>query len=566
MVAFIKRFVFCFLPGIITGMQPVSSSKPFFRQRLIVFFFPLLLAAPFLNRATFVDDSYFIEIASWLKDHPALPYHFTADDARIGARGWEEDGFVRMVNPLIHHYYVGFLIKVGGQNEWFLRLGCVLLVGLGGLFLFELARRWTYHPLLATLLAQATPVHWLTSYSLLIDGTLVFFFFGALYFFIRGIELDSVPYFIGSGVLMGLSILTKYPALFIIPLTLVWTFLRWPKISRKWLPFIAWVFGFGFLIAYSLWTRDLYGQAHILAASARMVEAHGWAKILVFLVFLSGSTLLPLLSWFSCRRRTQILSFLLFVALAAFFQSPVGGFSVIQAALLSLWFITTLLFIGVLIGRRNGWENPKDSFLFLWLIGFIGMMYLVMGWVAGRYYVIALPAIVFLSVRLVEMNWPSRAEAILKPSLGVLFIFSLLLAYADYRQAEPSRRLPALLQEKGFKGGERRFYLGDSFTMSYLRSHGWVPCFPETDLRAGDWVLAKEVTMPQIWFYRRGLALRQIAEFNFPSRFPFKVMDNRGSAGWYASVWGALPFTISTGPWERFRLFEILNPSETFSG
>jgi hypothetical protein len=64
--------------------------------------------------------------------------------------------------------------------------------------------------------------------------------------------------------------------------------------------------------------------------------------------------------------------------------------------------------------------------------------------------------------------------------------------------------------------------------------------------------------MPLAWFFRKPLRGRLVATYEFPSRFPLKVMDYNGSAGFYASVWGALPFTWSRGPWERFRLFEIL--------
>ena len=53
------------------------------RQRLIAFCVPILLSAPFLHRAFFVDDSYFVQIASWLKENPGRPYDFTADDAGI---------------------------------------------------------------------------------------------------------------------------------------------------------------------------------------------------------------------------------------------------------------------------------------------------------------------------------------------------------------------------------------------------------------------------------------------------------------------------------------------------
>src|SRR3989338_9166550 len=172
------------------------------RERLLVFLFPLLLSLPFINRAYFVDDSYFVQIAAWLKVHTDLPYHFRADDAGLQTRGWEENGFVRMVNPLFHHYYLALLLKAAGEGEWFLRLGCVLLSCFSALFILGLARRWTSHPVLATLLVLVTPVHWLSSYSLLIDSTMGFLFIGALYSYIRGTELDSVPWFVASGLFM----------------------------------------------------------------------------------------------------------------------------------------------------------------------------------------------------------------------------------------------------------------------------------------------------------------------------------------------------------------------------
>jgi len=36
-------------------------------------------------------------------------------------------------------------------------------------------------------------------------------------------------------------------------------------------------------------------------------------------------------------------------------------------------------------------------------------------------------------------------------------------------------------------------------------------------------------------------------------------MDNRGAAGFYASAWGPLPFTLSRSPLERYGLFEVLS-------
>lgn len=527
-----------------------------FRQRLLIFAVPLLLALPFLNRAYFVDDNYFVEIAQWLKENPSLPYHFRADDAGPQNRGWEENGFVRMVNPLAHQYYLSILLRVSA-SEWFLRLGCVLLSCFSALFLFELARRWTHSPALATLAVMFTPAFWLSSYSLLIDSTMTFFALGAIYFFIRSTETGHALPLVASGVFAGLAILSKYPAVFVLPLMLLWLALRWKKLSRHWMYFMPMLIGGAFLVAYSAWTAHLYGRPHILAASARMVGAAGWPKIFSFAVFFSGALLAPLVAWAAATARARVFAALAAFLFAVFLSSKLGGFTRAQSALLGVWIVTSFLFAFAMWRSRAEWVFPRDHFLALWVGGFVAMMLVVMDWVAARYFCLVAPAVGFFAVRLIEMRWREAAPKILKPLLVALFVVSGSLAVVDYQQAEPSRLIGPALRAKGVTGGDRHFYLGDSFTMSYMKQEGWVPCFPQTPLQAGDLILAKEVTMPLVWFGRRPYVVNELERISYPSSLPLKVMDYRGSAGFYASVWGALPFTFSTGPAELYRLFEI---------
>jgi 4-amino-4-deoxy-L-arabinose transferase-like glycosyltransferase len=464
-----------------------------------------------------------------------------------------------MVNPLAHHYYLAGLMKVGGEKTWWLRLGCVVLSAFSALFIFGFARRFTDNPFLATLLVLVTPVFWLTSYSLLIDSTLAFFFFGGLYFFLRLTETDRWDFAISSGVFMGLAILSKYPGIFVLPLSAVWFIFRWGKMVKRSRAVVPWLIALLFLAGYSWYTKHVYGQAHILAASARMVNSYGWPKILSLFVFLSGSFVLPLISWLVVGRLTRLVALLIFSLCVFFFSSAFGGFSKTQAVLLGLWLVTSVLMFSVYAGLFRKWVYPRDHFVFAWVVGFMAMMIVVMGWVAVRYYAIVAPALVFLIVRLIEMKWRASAPKILGSAIAILIFFSGLLAYADYKQAEPSRLIGKDLLAAGFQGGERHYYLGDSFTMSYLKEQGWTPCFPDSDIQPGDLVLAKEVTMPLIWFKRKPIAVEEVRVFNYPTRFPIKVMDYYGSAGFYASVWGALPFTFSAGPWERFHLFKVVS-------
>jgi len=530
----------------------------YLKERIIVFLFPLLLSLPFMNRAYFVDDNYFVEIATWLEENPNQPYHFKTDDAGLQNPGWEEDGFVRMVNPLFHHYFLAQLLKIGGHHTWFLRFGCVMLVCFSALFLIGLARRWTKYPMLATLLVLVTPVHWLTAHSLLIDSTLGFMFIGGLYFFIRGFEKDSLSLHILSGLFMGMAILTKYPGVLIIPLTAVWMILYWKKLNRKWMGLFPWAIGLGFLTAYSFMTANLYGEAHIIAASKRMLSVYGWTKMLIFFVFMSGVSFLPFISWRWIGTKRLIFFGGLIVLLTLFFSSPYGGFEVYQAFLLAFFFTTTLVFFDLILVSRNKLIYPRDAFLIIWVAGFSVMMFLVMAWVAARYYVIVIPAVIFLCVRLIEIHWKGDAKMILSRALALILVFSSMLAYADYQQAEPSRRVGKELRDKGFVGGPGFYYLGDSFTMSYLGDEGWTASFRGTRFQIGDYILSKEVTMPPIWNWSQGLKLEKVDEITYPSQFPIKVMHYNGSAGFYASIWGALPFTFHEGPWERFHLFKVV--------
>ena len=527
-----------------------------FRQKLVAFVFPLILALPFLNRAYFVDDSYFVEIGQWLKEHPQLPYHFRTDDAGLQNRGWEETGLVRMVNPLVHHYYLAVLLKLG-KAEWFLRLGGVLLTSGAALFLFGLARRLTPFPLLATLLTLATPAVWLTSYSLLIDSTLFFMFLGGLYYFIRGRETNSMGAYMASGVFMGGAILTKYPGLFILPLTLLWFFLNRQKSQKISPAFLSWGLALLMLLGYSWYTSSLYGEPHILAASKRMVRVFTWPKLLVFFIFFSGTTLVPMLAWNMVGAKKALVSGLGVFCLALLFSSKLGGYPLSQALLIGFWVLTSALFLYLIWSKKNILLR-KDGFLIGWVLGFIGMMLLVMDWVAARYYVIVVPGVIFLMVRLAEIFYKREAQKWLKGSWVCLLIFTSLLAYSDYKQAEPGRQIGPELMEKGYRGGPGYFYMGDSFTMSYLKGYGWTPAFRGTTFKKGDKILSKEVTMPPIWPWWKNSSVAVLDTFEFPTCFPLKVMDYNGSAGFYASVWGGLPFTFSREPWERFRVYEVV--------
>jgi hypothetical protein len=537
---------------------------------ITVFFLPLLLGAPFVGRAFFVDDNYQMMMARGTWEHPSRPYDFKADDNGRDNVGWEKGQPPRMVNPPLHHYLLGLFWHLGGERVWVVRLLSLFLAGGAAVFIYLLAARLMIPPMPVTVLAVITPAFWLTSYSLLIDSTLLFFFLGALWAWAEGLRRRSAVWLTVSGIFMGLSLLTKYTGAMLFPVVaLYWWTDR--ESGRRWSPWLtlfwpALIFG-----AWSLWNVEVYGAVHFTESAKRVMQVFSWTHVLIFLTFFSGVFLLPLQGWFEPRTLKNTLSGILGALLLAFFLAgPGGGFTRGQALLMSGLAVGGILYFWAVIQSLRGSRYASDLFLVGWvLLGAVQMVY-VMQWVAARYYLTILVPAVFLTYRLWQRRTefsPMKLTKIQNVAGGGLFLFTLGLCVGDALQAQTQRRIAEdVTRDRLLSTGRRGIYLGDSFTSSYLKTVGWVPGFKNTPWAGGDLILKQEVIMPPWWFRPSKNRLRPLAVYDYPSRWPLRLMDNRGSAGFYASAWGALPFAFSTGPLERYTLFEVVEAPPPVEG
>lgn len=526
------------------------------KSRLLVFFVPLMFSLPYINRALFVDDQFFVRIATWLKDNPTRPYDFAMEDA-AGQTLTQDEILASIVNPLLHTYVLAGLMKLGGEAEWFLRGVCILFTCFSGLFLFELARRWLKEPLWATLLVLLTPVTAVSAHSLLIDPTMNFFFLAALLSLVLALETEKRLWSVLSGAAFGLALLSKYTAVLFAPIAVaLWFFQGY---SRRRFSLMALALGIGFLMlgGYLEVTRIMYGKTHLAASVPLGLQNVSWSKIFVLFLFIGGGMLVPILSWFVHSPRTRIYFVGFGGLLALFFVSPWGGFRAGAAVLMAFFFTS---FLGLLWTTGLEWKYFKtshDRFLCAWTVLFLLMMAVVMPWVAVRYLLIGVPAVVFLAVRLLELKYPASAQKIIQGTVVVLFASSTALAVADFKQAETSRRILVDAGARGWDKPEPPYFFGSAFTMTYLKKAGWPVCPPFDQLRPGDRIVVSEITMPLSWFFRRRLPLRPVDTIEYQSNWPVKVMDSKSGAAFYGSAWGPLPYSFSMGPSERFHLFEV---------
>jgi hypothetical protein len=539
----------------------------------------LALALPFLGRAYFVDDHYHLQMAEGLLRHPARPYDFLADDDGVANAGWERGKPPRMVNPPLHHYLMSVLLKVSGdpflgpspenpaagRRIWVVRLGMAAFSALSVLFIGLLARRFLVPPGPAMALAALTPAFWLSSYALLIDSTMLVFFLGGLVSWVEGVKGRRPGLLVLSGVLMGATILTKYTGAFVVFLALLYWLLEGDAEGRRnprqlaalLLPVVA-------VALWSWWNTVTYGAPHLSESSKRVMQSFAWSHVLTFLTFLGGVFIFPLGAWGWASRRSPRF-FLAAGTVAsisgAVLATPWGGFSLFQGYLMSFLVFGGTLFLAEisLIISRGG--RKTDFFLLAWLLLGTAQMICVMQWVAARYYLTILPPAVLLFLRALQEDTRHFPRAFSRRSAlwgGALFLAAAAMSRADFSQAGTSRLIALDTARDGWvASGRACYYLGDSFSSSHLRYAGWRPAFQDTPLKPGDLVLHQEVVMPRWWFRVGANHFRLVKTYDYPSRFPVRVMDNRGAAGFYASAWGALPFTFSRGPLERFLLLEV---------
>jgi 4-amino-4-deoxy-L-arabinose transferase-like glycosyltransferase len=478
-----------------------------------------------------------------------------------------------MLNPPVFHYFLAGVIRLFGDAPWKMRTASLLFSWIALVSMYFLGKRWAPDPWPSVLLMAVCPAYWLTSYSLLIDSALVAFLLSALLAFVIGQERRSVACILTSGVLMGLTMGVKYFGAIVIPLALCWQLVDPDR--RKWLGGYLAYGTFALVQAgWGLWNFATYGQSHFLAALPRGMDSPSliaWAqKALVVAGFLGGGLVFilaaPFVLW-SLSRAWVVVLVVLFAGLTALFASNAGGFSLDQAILLSFFIIGAAAFC-VVTGRTIDLSDRNQVFLGIWAALGVLELVIVMPWTAGRYLLCVLPAIAwFFDLQMEKVGNPMMHRWV----LGVTALAGLLLAHADYvqantilRLADNLRRRTGEFQKIAPRPPDRWYYLADTFDGSqpYVEPLGWQNVLPHQKFRKGDLFLRAHYRKSSWWNVDEQMKnFRPIARLEVRSWNPLRVMDVPASAGFYASCWGALPWAITNHPLERFELYQAISES-----
>ncbi|MFQ6073190.1 MAG: ArnT family glycosyltransferase, partial [Methanosarcinales archaeon] len=174
------------------------------------------------------------------------------------------NGEPQLYLPPVYPYLLAIFYKIFGLNEASIRLVNPILGVLTLIILFSFARRLfdINVALISTILLSAYYLHWIYSDRLMTDVLFELLVLGLFYTFYIGFE-DEKPIFLYiSGVLLGISYLTRYSTPILLLILFLYVILSrksldWIKKKEIWLALLCFIM---IIAPYEMWKAQLTGK------------------------------------------------------------------------------------------------------------------------------------------------------------------------------------------------------------------------------------------------------------------------------------------------------------------
>lgn len=387
----------------------------------------LLIRLPFLHQAIQGDDVYYLAQAERAQIDPLHPNHFeyVSLGDRVDMRGFP--------HPPLNAWFLGLLLALMGDiREAQFHAAYILFSIIAVLAMWSLARRFSRHPLWATLLFLAVPAFVVNGASLESDLPFLAFWMAAVACFVAG---KWIP----AAAAMALAALTAYQAVFLTPILAAYVWIYRPKDRTAW--FLTLVAPATILVwqVFERWSMGAMpvavstGYMHsfgLQTAANKLRSAAGLAVHACFLVF---PALLP-------------------------------------GAALAAW------------KRRD-----RDTvFLAAWIALFFGGA-AALFFAGSARYLLPMAAPVVLLVSRLRPRW-------LAAGFAAQMALSLALATVNYQHWDGYRRFAREI--RAATAGHRVFIDGEWGLRYYLEADGGLPLERGQVLRAGDIVVSSRLAYP----------------------------------------------------------------------
>ncbi len=525
---------------------------------------------PFVGKAFHSDDPLFVWTARHILGHPLDFYGFT-----VNWYGFEMPMAEVMKNPPLVAYYLAATAGWLGLREWSVHLALLVPAVAAALGTHALARRFSARPVLAALVGILTPAFVVCGTTAMADVSLLAFWVWAVERWIAGLDAESRPPVLLAALLATLAVLTKYSGVCIFPLLWLYALLQrrpWRLVAEGMaVPVLV-------LAAYEAGTWRLYRQG-LLFGSAKYVadvyaidQGSAVATVLTGLSFMGGCFLLSaLFAPFTWRWWEWALAAVALPAVAAVALrlEPMRSFlepnDVSWARVAELLGFVLAGAHGMrLVARELRTRSPDGVFLGAWILG-VFVFTCGFNWtVNARSLLPMMPPLAILTVRELEsLAWFPRPEATWRIA-GVVAAgatVALAVAWADYAQARSPREAARRIVATHGASAPAVYFQGHWGFQLHMQDAGALP----VDIRKWDAipvgaVIAVPLRNTNTERPENEHAYPVVERLAIPSSRGISTLDPAVSAGFYASVFGILPYTIGPATLDRYFVARKISP------
>lgn len=528
----------------------------------------VLCLIPFVGKAFHIDDPLFIWAARHIQENPANPYGFN-----VNWYGTEMPMSDVTKNPPGASYYLALVGSLFGYGEIALHLAFLLpaMAVIVGTFL--IARRLCDQPVVASLCALFTPVFLVSSTSVMSDAMMLAFWVFAVHFWLTGLEQESHVHLLLASILVAFSALTKYFGIALIPLLLLYALVKRRRVGTwalfMFIPVVA-------LGGYQWVTDNLYGRGLLLdAASYATAIPSQFGKvsipqILVGLAFTGGCIVIVIpfarLIWptkvlLAGAFTTASLVWLIYSSksIGSYALPTEPGARLSLAIHFGLFIMSGISLAAISLGDFLHHKSAESALLVAWISGTFVFAAFINWTINGRSILPMVPAAGILVVRRMQLMKReakgTRTRLVWMP-LAASAAIALSVTWGDYAHAESAREAADTIRGRYVEKGFTVWFQGHWGFQYYMEREGGRSIdVQKSRLRPSDLIVSPEnntnlASLPED--FARVLTIVEV-----PASGWVTAMQPEKGAGFWAAVWGPIPFVLGEVPPERYEILEV---------
>jgi 4-amino-4-deoxy-L-arabinose transferase-like glycosyltransferase len=527
----------------------------------------LICLAPFLGKAFHIDDPLFIWSGKQIVSEPADFYGFD-----VNWYGREMPMSEVMKNPPTASYYIGFVGKFIGWSEIALHTAFLIPALFCSLGTYYLAKHFCEAPLIAALAGVLTPVFLVSGSNVMCDTMMLAFWVWAVFFWVRGIKSDNRLDLLISAFMIAICALTKYFGMSLLVLLLVYSIFEKRRLGI-WLLFL--LIPTVILAGYQWATFALYGRGLLLDAAAYASQknlikhAKFFSKGLTALAFTGGCVATVIFySTLIWSRRVLLagLAAVIVLIVALSFTQKIGEFTINNADGVQWGFVAQFAVMAVggaavlSLASLDFFKhrNADTLLLLLWVLGTFVFAAFVNWAVNARSILPMVPAVGILLARRIEKVAAKTQKKIWKmswPLVPAMFV-AMMVTSADYALANSAKNAANSFDSKYKASTSNIWFEGHWGFQYYMQEYGFNPLdYKDMKCVQGDIIIipSNNTNIQKL----SDKKVRPVDIFSFTPLRRLSTMHPSVGAGFYADVWGPLPFAIGKVQEEKYYVFKV---------